>query len=457
MITFVTTETDDTKIKVVGVGGGGCNAINNMINKGLSGVELIAINTDMQALRANKSENTLQIGEELTGGKGAGSIPEVGKKAAEESIEDLRESLKDSDMIFITCGMGGGTGTGASPVIAKVAKDLGSLVVGIVTLPFAWEGPEKTKFAKDGIAELRKHIDALIIIPNDKLIDTNDRKITFIQAYSEVDDVLYRATSGIAEIIVNHGYVNVDFSDVKTVMANQGDTLMGVGIAKGENRAVEATENALNSPFLDGISIKGAKHALINIVGGSDLAMFETNDVLKKFREYAGKDVNIIHGIMVNEEPNEELKVTIVATGFHSEAEQKVTKDEDNKIFEDFPNETSSTFKDLLSNTSKKPIPQLHNDGAHKPELNTAESLSKPKGNKELRQYESPAYTRRPVKFSVSVKGDAKIVSTAEKVNSKYGWTNEEKNVKNAKQEHNDIAMENSESHKPAFLRKIMD
>lgn len=457
MITFVTTENDDTKIKVVGVGGGGCNAINNMISKGLNGVELIAVNTDMQALRANKSENTLQIGEELTGGKGAGSIPEVGKKAAEESIEDLRESLKDSDMIFITCGMGGGTGTGASPVIAKVAKDLGALVVGIVTLPFAWEGPEKARFAKDGIAELRKHIDALIIIPNDKLIDTNDRKITFLQAYSEVDDVLYRATSGIAEIIVKHGYVNVDFSDVKTVMANQGDTLMGVGIAKGENRAVEATDNALNSPFLDGISIKGAKHALINIVAGSDLGMYETDDVLKKFREYAGEDVNIIYGIMLNEEPNEEFKVTIVATGFHSEADQKDTKDEENKIFEDLHNEHSSTFKDLLSNTSKKPIQQLHNVGAPKPELNTGERLSKPKGNKELKHYESPAYTRRPVKFSVSDKGDATIISTAEKVNSKYEWANAEKNVKNAKQEHNDIAMENSESHKPAFLRKIMD
>jgi cell division protein FtsZ len=415
---------------------------------------MIAVNTDLQALNASKARTLIQIGKETTKGKGAGSIPEIGKKSAEESIDELRESLKDSDMIFVTCGMGGGTGTGASPVIAKIAQDIGALVVGIVTSPFSWEGPDRTKYANDGIAELRKYIDALIIIPNDKLIESMDKKISFIQAYKEVDEVLYKATSGIAEIIVKHGYVNVDFADVKTVMKDKGDTLMGVGIATGEHRAIEATENALNSPFLDGISIKGAQSALINITVGPDLGLYEVDEVLKKFREYAGKHVNIIHGVTIEGDMSEELKVTVVATGFQKQTSTAV---KDGAPVAEMQKTETLRFQDLInaSQTGKESAVRTMKIGT----AISASHLSKPKGNDELKVFEEPAYKRREGTKYLNAKSYSPVISLAEKAASKYEneMPKAEKTSEATKQEHNDITMESRNSHKPAFLRKIMD
>ncbi len=454
MIEFATVGNDGTKIKVVGVGGGGCNAVNNMVDRGLDGVDLIAVNTDLQALNASKTRTLIQIGKETTMGKGAGSIPEVGKKSAEESIDELREALKDSDMVFVTCGMGGGTGTGASPVIAKIAQDIGALVVGIVTSPFSWEGPDRTKYANDGIAEFRKFIDALIVIPNDKLIDSMDKKISFMQAYKEVDEVLYKATSGIAEIIVKHGYVNVDFADVKTVMKDKGDTLMGVGIATGEHRAIEATENALNSPFLDGISIRGAQYALINITVGPDLGFHEVDEVLKKFREYAGDHVNIIHGVMIENDMSEDLKVTVVATGF-SKQEASTAKDDAPAVDMDKPQALS--FQDLIKankTVKKSNVGKIRTGGG------IAAHLSKPKGDDELKVYEEPAYKRREGTKYSETQSYSPVISPAEQAASKYEAEIPKvakKKGETMKQEHNDIAIESRNSHKPAFLRKIMD
>jgi len=444
----------ETKIKVVGVGGGGCNAVNNMVDRGLNGVELIAVNTDLQALKACITPNQIQIGKETTGGKGAGSNPEKGKISAQENIEEIRNALKDSDMVFITCGMGGGTGTGAAPVIAQLAQELGSLVVGIVTFPFSWEGEERRRYATDGIAELRKFIDALIVIPNDKLIDMSDKAIKFKQAFKEVDDVLFRSTSGIAEIIVNYGYMNVDFADVKTVLKGQGDALMGVGRAKGENRAVEAVENALNSPFFEDISIKGARQALINIVVSEDFAMHEITQVFDKFREYTGEGVTIKQGVMFDNDLEDELQVTILATGFHRKTEEVETT---NETLADVSNTPKPiTFQDIIDSNKKQKTKD--NETVFTPQVDITR-IKKPVGNEELKEYDTPTFARKAIKFSSNAVPVGNIISTAEQVNSKYESerlkTN--KNEHDVKEEHNDLAMENSRSGHPAFLRKIMD
>ncbi len=445
---------DETKIKVVGVGGGGCNAVNNMVNRGLTGVELIAVNTDLQALKACATPHQIQIGKETTGGKGAGSNPEKGKISAQENIEELRAALKDSDMVVVTCGMGGGTGTGAAPVIAQLAQEMGALVVGIVTLPFSWEGQERLKYANDGIAELRKYIDSLIVIPNEKLKSMSDKAIKFKQAFKEVDDVLYRSTSGIAEIIVNYGYMNVDFADVKTVLKGQGDALMGVGRAKGENRAVEAVENALNSPFFEDISIKGARQALINIVVSEDLAMQEITDVFDKFREYTGDGVTIKQGVMFDNDLGDELQVTILATGFHRKvAETEKTND---NLAEVSKTQKAMTFQDFIDSRDDMDRQsdrgfQTRTDISH---------LKKPVGNEQLKDLDPPAFIRRSKKFkNDEVSPIQSIISTAEKVNSKYESERLKTNKKevNTKEEHNDLAMENIREGHPAFLRKIMD
>lgn len=310
------TPTSGAKIRVVGVGGGGGNAINSMIKRGLDGVDFIAANTDQQALQANLAPVKVQIGKELTRGLGAGADPGIGQLAVEESVDDVREALANSDMVFVTAGMGGGTGTGGAPVIARVGRELDALVVGIVTRPFTWEARKRTHSAEHGISELRKQVDALIVIPNQKLMNIIDRNTSFVEAFQKVDDVLYNATKGIADIISGNGYVNVDFADVRTIMKNKGDALMGIGIARGENRAVEAATSAINSPLLEGVSISGAEGVLINISANNTVSMIEIGEAVQTIEEAAGEQANLIFGVVFNEDLGDNMMVTVVATGY---------------------------------------------------------------------------------------------------------------------------------------------
>ena len=323
-----TFDSDDNKnavIKVIGVGGAGGNAVNRMIDDGVQGVSFIAANTDVQALNSNKAENKIQLGPKLTRGLGAGSHPEVGQKAAEESEQTIEDALKGADMIFITAGMGGGTGTGAAPVVAKIARETGALTVGVVTRPFSFEGPKRSKNAAEGITQLKQYVDTLVIIANNRLLEMVDKKTPMMDAFKEADNVLKQGVQGISDLITSTDYVNLDFADVKTVMENQGAALMGIGRASGENRTVEATKLAISSPLLE-VSIDGAKQVLLNITGGPDLTLFAAQDASEIVSKAAGDDVNIIFGTSINPNLGDEVVVTVIATGIDSEAEEAASK-----------------------------------------------------------------------------------------------------------------------------------
>ncbi len=302
------------KIKVIGVGGGGGNAVNRMINEKVQGVDFIVANTDLQALNASQAPTKIQLGPKLTKGLGAGSNPEVGDKAAQESEEQIQKALEGADMVFITAGMGGGTGTGAAPVIAKIAKDSGALTVGVVTRPFSFEGPRRAKFATEGLEELKSNVDTLIIVANNRLLEMIDKKTPMMEAFKEADNVLRQGVQGISDLIVTPGYINLDFADIKTLMSNQGAALMGVGNSTGENRATEATKKAISSPLLE-VSINGAQHVLMDITGGKDLSMFEAQEASDVIRQAAGTDVDIAFGMSLNEKMGDEVRVTVIATG----------------------------------------------------------------------------------------------------------------------------------------------
>ena len=304
------------RMKVVGVGGAGSNAVNRMIDAGLTGVDFVAINTDLQALSTSKAPVRIQIGRNTTKGLGAGADPEVGRKSIEEDKEAVVNALQDADMIFVTAGMGGGTGTGASPIVAEVAKDLGALTVAIVTKPFLFEGPKRMQRAEEGLEELKEYVDTLITIPNQRLLQIVDRKTPLNEAFRLADDVLLQATRGISDLISVPGLINLDFADVRTVMAEMGDALMGSAVASGENRATEATQKALNSPLLEEVSIAGALGVLVNITGGPDLSLHEVNDATTMVFEAAGPDANIIFGAVIDEKMTDQVRVTVIATGF---------------------------------------------------------------------------------------------------------------------------------------------
>ena len=304
------------KIKVIGVGGGGGNAIASMIDTGtINGVEFIAVNTDAQVLLANKAPTKLQIGEKLTKGLGVGGNPEIGTQAAEESQEKIKELLIDSDMVFVTAGMGGWTGTGAAPIIAQLAREAGALTVGVVTKPFAFEGTRRMVAAEDGIEKLKESTDTLIVIPNQRLMDVIDRKMTLLEAFKVVDSVLGQAVGGIADIITTAGLVNVDFADVKTIMKGAGSALLGIGTGVGENRAQMAARAAVSSPLLD-LSIEGARGVLFNIAGGSDLTMFEVDEAARIISAAADPDANVIFGAVIKEDLTDQVRITVIATGF---------------------------------------------------------------------------------------------------------------------------------------------
>ncbi|HSI20261.1 MAG TPA: cell division protein FtsZ [Verrucomicrobiae bacterium] len=309
-------------MRVVGVGGGGCNTVQRMINSKMRGVEFVAINTDAQALANNDASVKIQIGKETTRGLGSGADPEIGRRSAEENKEEIYETLKGSDMVFVTCGMGGGTGTGASPYVAEIAKELGALTVGVVTKPFAFEGQRRRKVADLGISELKDKVDTLITIPNDRLLQVIDKKTSLFDAFGVVDDVLRQGVQGISDLITLPGIINLDFADVKTIMQDAGSALMGIGRAQGDNRAIEAARAAIDSPLLE-LSVDGAKGILFSIAGGTDLGMYEIDEAAKAITEAADPDANIIFGTIIDETMQGEVKITVVATGFENEANRQ--------------------------------------------------------------------------------------------------------------------------------------
>src|SRR5690625_518139 len=311
---FEMTPPSGAVIKVIGVGGAGGNAVNRMIEEGVGGVEFIVANTDVEALNLMNAETKIQLGPKLTRGLGAGSMPEIGKKSAEESEEAIAEALKGADMVFITAGMGGGTGTGAAGIVSKVAKEQGALTVGVITRPFSFEGPKKARYAEEGIELMKEHVDTLVTISNNRLLEIVDKKTPILEAFREADNVLRQGVQGISDMITNPGFVNLDFADVKTVMENQGSALMGIGSATGENRTAEATQKAISSPLLE-VSIEGADNVLLNIAGGADLTLFEAQDAADIISAASTSDVNIIFGTSINENLNDEVVVTVIATG----------------------------------------------------------------------------------------------------------------------------------------------
>jgi cell division protein FtsZ len=305
------------RIKVVGVGGAGCNAVNRMIEAGLRGVDFVAINTDVQALDTSKSSMRIQIGKTTTRGLGAGADPEVGRKAIEEDRESVAQALEESDMVFVTSGMGGGTGTGAAPIVAEIAKDLGALTVGVVTKPFIFEGNKRMKRAEEGIIELKQRVDTLIIIPNQRLLSVVPKGTSLTEAFRQADEVLLHATRGISDLISVPGLINLDFADVRTVMSEMGDALMGAGVASGDERALQAAQRAISSPLLEEVSIAGALGVLVNITGGEDLTLHEINDATTVICEAAGPEANIIFGAVIDKSMGDQMRVTVIATGFH--------------------------------------------------------------------------------------------------------------------------------------------
>ena len=368
---FVGNNTNVVKIKVLGVGGGGNNAVNRMIEAGVSSAEFVAINTDKQALLISKADKRLQIGERLTKGMGAGAIPEIGRKAAEESKASITESLKGSDLVFITAGMGGGTGTGAAPVIAQIAKELGILTVAIVTKPFQFENKKRMENAEKGIAELKKYVDTIVIIPNERLLTILPEKTTLVEAFRYADDVLRQGIQGIADLIVFPGLINLDFADVVTVMKNRGFAHMGIGHGKGENKTLEAVRQAVASPLIE-TTIEGATGVVLNIKGGSDLTMREVSEATNMVKEVVDPSCNLIFGSCIDPEMRDEVEITIIATGFKAPGEEDQPEE---KVEEEQPVEEEDKFKGFNPfgyNPQPQPQVQQQRDVSVNTNMNTS-------------------------------------------------------------------------------------
>ncbi len=346
MIEFDENQNMAAKVKIIGIGGGGNNALNTMIHYNLTGVEFIAANTDAQALAANLAPIKLQLGANLTKGLGAGANPEIGRKAALEDIDQIREALRGADMVFITAGLGGGTGTGGAPVVAEVARELGALTVAIVTKPFHFEGKKRMKQAEEGLANLKMTADALITIPNQRLLSICGKNMTLLEAFKKADEILYHAAKGISDIIVGAGIINLDFADVRTIMSETGMALMGTGIASGENRSIEAAQRAISSPLLEDISIEGARGLLINITGGENMTLSEINEATSLIQKEAHEDANIIWGMVIDPEMREEIRVTVIATGFGKVEEKRFEKSNLNRFKRIYPPSFGSKEQD---------------------------------------------------------------------------------------------------------------
>lgn len=358
---------EGARIKVIGVGGGGGNAVNQMINEKVKGVDFIVANTDLQALDGSAAKTKIQLGPKLTRGLGAGSNPEIGAKAAQESESEITKILEGADMVFVTAGMGGGTGTGAAPVIAKIAKDSGALTVAVVTRPFSFEGTRREKLAAQGLANLKKNVDTLIIVANNQLLEMIDKKTPMMEAFKEADDVLRQGVEGISDLITNPGYINLDFADIRHTMTNQGSALMGIGSSTGENRAAEATKKAISSPLLE-VSIDGAEHVLVNVTGGKDLSMFEAQEASSVIREAANTNVDITFGMSVDDNLNDEVRVTVIATGIDKSKQQNRTQANNNVKHGD--DQTAPLNINQQANNSHVDEPQQSTNANHNDQSN---------------------------------------------------------------------------------------
>lgn len=419
---------DTAKIKVIGVGGGGGNAVNNMINKGLCSVEYIALNTDAQALKNSLADITIQVGSNLTGGLGAGARPEIGREAVEENRHEIDDAIEGADMIFVTAGMGGGTGTGGAPVVSGMAKRKGILTVSIVTTPFDCEGPKRMKYATEGITELKKNCDTVIVIPNERLLDITDDNTTLMEAFDKANEVLYNATRGISDLILMPGLINLDFADVRTTMLDGGAAIMGSAPASGDDRAEIAAREAIHSPLLDGVSIRGARNVLVNISAGSNLGMKETTTATSIIQQEAGENAEIILGTVLDDEMEDEMRVTVIATGFDLDEESNTAKIAPN----------AST---RLEKTKKQAM------SGHSGYSPTGEPFYK--GETNLKKLDSPAISRHGVKYSSG--------------QEKQEESNEEEQQQSLKKEGDTLLnnrrerIDKSDTDQPAFLRKIMD
>jgi len=431
---------DNAKIKVVGVGGGGGNAVNNMIDKGLSSVEYIALNTDAQALKNSMADITTQVGTNLTNGLGAGARPEIGREAVEENRHEIEEAIEGADMVFVTAGMGGGTGTGGAPVVSGIAKRKGILTVAIVTTPFNCEGPKRMKYALEGITELKKNSDTVIVIPNERLLDIADENTTLMEAFNKANEVLYNATRGISDLILMPGLINLDFADVRTTMLDGGAAIMGSATATGADRAEIAAREAINSPLLDGVSIRGARNVLVNISSGADLGMRETTTATSIIQQEAGEDAEIILGTVLDESFDEELRVTVIATGFDladNRQEARVA-----------PNSGSNDKKkasDKEESASSLSMPKAKDFTGQTRYSSTNEPFYK--GEKNLKNMDSPAFHRRGLK-NVRPLNDEEEEQQQEQSEQKQGDT-----LLNNRRER----IDKTDTDQPAFLRKIMD
>ncbi|MDQ0201414.1 cell division protein FtsZ [Neobacillus ginsengisoli] len=366
------------RIKVIGVGGGGNNAVNRMIEDGIQGVEFIAVNTDAQALKLSKAEIKMQIGTTLTRGLGAGANPEVGRKAVEESKAQLQEALKGADMVFVTAGMGGGTGTGAAPAIAQISHELGALTIGVVTRPFGFEGRKRAANAANGIDMMRQAVDTLIIIPNDRLLQIVDKKTPMLQAFREADNVLRQGVQGISDLIAVPGLINLDFADVKTIMSNKGTALMGIGVAKGEGRAAEAARKAISSPLLE-TSIDGAQGVLMNITGGSNLSLYEVQEAADIVGAATDQELNMIFGSIINESLKDEIMITVIATGFVDKEDPFLTQ-------------ASNSSKEVMSKTRSQVRPRREQIIREEPRYENSRQWQEPEPSvyENSRQWQEP-------------------------------------------------------------------
>jgi len=427
---------DNAKIKVVGVGGGGGNAVNNMINMGLTSVEYIALNTDAQALKNNHADLTIQVGSNLTNGLGAGARPEIGREAVEENRHEIEEAIDNADMVFVTAGMGGGTGTGGAPVVAGIAKRKGILTVGIVTTPFECEGKIRKKYALEGITELKKNCDTVIVIPNERLLDISDENTSLMDAFKMANAVLYNATRGISDLILMPGLINLDFADVRTTMMDGGAAIMGSATADGDERAEIAAREAINSPLLDGVSIRGARNVLVNISAGANLGMRETTTATSIIQQEAGDDAEIILGTVLDETFEDEIRVTVIATGFD------LTEDR-------------SSAKVKPNASLKRP--------ANNPEIKAPKASEIPtrfsrtnsdfyKGEGNLKKLDAPAYHRRNLNIR-----RIELQDETEQAKEDTPHQFEKKATGTALPNDRTERIDKSDSDQPAFLRKIMD
>ncbi|NGP89425.1 cell division protein FtsZ [Aliifodinibius halophilus] len=426
---------DNAKIKVVGVGGGGGNAVNNMIHKGLTSVEYIALNTDAQALKNSMADITIQVGANLTNGLGAGARPEIGREAVEENRHEIEEAIEGADMVFVTAGMGGGTGTGGAPVVSGIAKRKGILTVGIVTTPFDCEGPKRMKYALEGITELKKNSDTVIVIPNEQLMEIANEDTTLLEAFDQANQVLYNATRGISDLILMPGLINLDFADVRTTMLDGGAAIMGSASSTGEDRAEIAAREAINSPLLDGVSIRGARNVLVNISSGANLGMRETTTATSIIQQEAGEDAEIILGTVLDESFEDELRVTVIATGF-----DLAESNNEARVAPNSKPDKKQKSNDMEMPSAKDMTGQTKHSATNDPFY---------KGEKNLKHMDQPAFHRRGLKNVRSLDNDDE---------------NDQNQEMQDEQKQGDELLNNrreridkSDSDQPAFLRKIMD